>query len=86
MNELNVKGATIAGAAVGAAHALFGLAYLGAPTPMIGFSQSMMYNMMAYQPGTLSATGWVFGSVLSIIVFGIVGYIIAVAYNFGAKK
>lgn len=86
MEKLGVKGAIVSGAvASGVLHALFGLAYLGAPNMMRGAYNMMMYNSVQFNMGAFSATGWI-GNIIIGAVFGaVLGYLIAVSYNWAAK-
>ena len=72
MEKLNTKAAATAGAAAsGALHALFGLAYLGAPGMMNGAYNMMMYNSVQFGVDTFSVTNWV-GNVILGAIFGAV--------------
>ncbi len=86
MEKLSVKGAVVSGAvASGVLHALFGLAYLGAPGMMRGAYNMMMYNSVQYGMGAFSAASWV-GNIAIGAVFGaVLGYLIAASYNWAAK-
>ena len=86
MEKLNVKAAVIAGAiASGALHALFGLAYLGSPVMMGGFYNMMMYNSVQFGMGYFSITSWISNVILGGVFGAVVGYLIAVSYNWATK-
>ncbi len=86
MEKLSVKAATVSGAvASGVLHALFGLAYLGAPGMMRDTYSMMMYNSVQYGIGAFSATSWI-GNIIAGAIFGaVLGYLVAVSYNWAAK-
>ena len=86
MEKLNTKAAIISGAvASGALHALFGLAYLGAPGMMNGMYQTMMYNSVQYGMGYFSVTGWISNVILGAIFGAVLGCLIAISYNWAGK-
>ncbi|HIH09997.1 MAG TPA: hypothetical protein HA254_05000 [Candidatus Diapherotrites archaeon] len=86
MEKLSVKAVVTAGAvASGALHALFGLAYLGAPGMMNGAYNMMMYGSVQFGMGAVSATNWVGNIILGAIFGAVLGYLIAVSYNWAAK-
>ncbi|HLC93175.1 MAG TPA: hypothetical protein VJH23_05720 [archaeon] len=86
MEKLNVNGAIVSGAITSAViHTLFGIAYLGAPNMMRGMYSMMMYDSVQIGMGAFSATNWI-GSILIGAIFGaVLGYLIAVSYNWAAK-
>lgn len=86
MEKLNTKAAVTAGAvASGALHALFGLAYLGAPGMMNGAYNMMMYNSVQFGMGAFSATNWIGNIILGAIFGATLGFLIAVSYNWATK-
>ncbi|MCR4369145.1 MAG: hypothetical protein NUV67_04535 [archaeon] len=86
MEKFNVKGAIVSGAVTsGVLHGLFGLAYLGAPGMMAGMYQMMMYNSVQFNMGAFSATNWIGSIILGAIFGAVLGYLVAVSYNWAAK-
>ncbi|HLC79729.1 MAG TPA: hypothetical protein VJG83_04905 [archaeon] len=87
MEKLNVKAAVVSGAITsGVLHALFGMVYLGAPQMMSGVYNMMMYNSIQFGNGYFSATNWM-GSIITGAIFGaVLGYLIAISYNWGLDK
>lgn len=87
MESLNVKAAAIAGTVTGAViHALAGAVYAASPGMMSGAYRMMMYDSVQYGMGAFSATNFVGSIVLGAIVGAVIGWLIAVSYNWGLKK
>lgn len=86
MEKLEVKAATVSGAvASGVLHALFGIGYLGAPGMMAGAYSMMMYNSVQFGMGAFSATTWIVNIIAGAIIGAIIGYLVAVSYNWASK-
>ena len=87
MEALSVKAAAIAGAVTGGViHVLAGLIYAASPSMMMGMYSMMMYNSMQYGMGLFSITNFVGNIFVGAIVGAIIGWLIAVSYNWGLKK
>lgn len=87
MEKLSEKAAMISGAVTGGVlHVLFGLAFWASPGMVTGMNRMMWYGSTQYGAGAFSAYSLLGSIVLGIVVGGIVGYIIAVSYNWGLKK
>ncbi len=87
MDKLDVKAAAISGAvASGVLHALSGILFLGAPQMYTGMWQMMMYNTVQYGMGSFGATNWLGSIVTGAIIGAVIGYLVAVSYNWATKK
>lgn len=87
MEKLNEKAAAIAGAMTGGLmHALGGLFLWGMPMQSMGLMRSMMYYAFPENAFAFSFSNFLFGIAGGLIIGAIVGYLIAVFYNWGLGK
>ncbi len=87
MEKLDVKAATISGAvASGVLHALAGLLFLGAPQMYMGMWRMMMYNTVQYGAGEFVLSNWITTIITGTIIGAVIGYLVAVSYNWAMKK
>ena len=87
MEKLSERAAAISGALTGGAlHLVFGLLLWGMPGGMMGAWGMMYYGMMPLSNPSFAFTGWIGSIILGLIAGAIVGWLIAVFYNWGLKK
>lgn len=87
MEKLSEKAAAIAGALTGGVlHLLAGLWLWGSPGSMTGMMRSMMFYQFPESMLAFSFNAWLLGIIGGLIIGAIVGYLIAVFYNWGLKK
>lgn len=87
MEKLSEKAAAISGALTGGVlHVLFGLLVFVYPIGPRGMYGMMYYGMMQVQSPAFEFTAWLGSILLGVIVGAVVGYLIAVFYNWGLSK
>jgi len=87
MEKLNAKAAAMAGALTGAVlHGVGGLLLWGAPGMMTGVMRNMMYYQAPDTMWLFSWNAWIFGIIGGLVIGAVIGYLIAVFYNWGLQK